>query len=152
MRGSRRGGKGTVHVKTLAKVTLLLACFISAWVLLMRKLVVGSLSPSAFGATCGLLIGAFCLVGMFGVVKRTAQSLRETPSASVDPAIREQRTSGILAGKLVIILLVLGLVTGIGKVAKELPVWETLAVVAMNLGLTGSLIWVVVRLQKSLKK
>lgn len=135
-----RGWKGIVFV----------ACFLSVALLLVHEYSVGYLSPRGFGVAGGLLIGASFLVAVFGMVKGAAQSLEATAAAPLDPATRKQRTFAIQVWKLIIALLVLGLVSGLSK-ARDFPVWETLVLVAMNLAMTASLIWVVVRLQRSLK-
>jgi hypothetical protein len=131
------------------KGVLFFACFVSVVLLLIHEYKAGSLSPRGFGTACGLLIGASYLVAVLGMVKGAAQS----PVAAVaplDPATRKQRTMAIKVWKGMIVLLVLGLVTGVGK-ARDFPVWEMGVIVAMNLTMTTSLIWVVVRLQRSLK-
>lgn len=139
-----------MNPKTTFKAILFSACFIAVWLLVIHEFIVGSLSPRGVGIAGGFLIGVSYLVFVLGIVKRTAQSLKETPAVPLDPATREQRMVTIRAWKLVIALLVLGLVTGLGKMARELPVWETMVLVAINLGLTGSIVWVVVRLRRSL--
>ncbi len=135
-----RGWKGIVFV----------ACFLSVALLLVHEYSVGYLSSRGFGVAGGLLIGASSLVAVSGMVKQTAQSLEATPAAPLDPATRKQRVFAIQVWKLIIALLVLGLVSGLSK-ARDFPVWETLVLVATNLAMTASLIWVVVRLQRSLK-
>jgi hypothetical protein len=144
-----------MNLKTIVKLSLLFSvCFVCVALLLVREHIVGTLSPRGFAAALALLGLASCLVVVFGLFmlgrKRAAQSQEATAVVPLDPATRKQRIFFIRVWKGMIALLVLGLVTGLDR-ARGFPVWETLVVVAMNLAMTASLIWVVVRLQRSLR-
>lgn len=141
------------NLKTIVKLTLLFsACFVSVALLLVHECIVRS--SRGFGVALALWCVGGSFVFVFGLFrygrKQTAQSLEATPAAPLDPATRKQRVFAIQVWKLIIALLVLGLVSGLSK-ARDFPVWETLVLVATNLAMTASLIWVVVRLQRSLK-
>lgn len=129
------------------------ACFVGGTLFLVHEDKVRSLSPQQFVVALAVWAVSSVLVFMFGIVifrkKQAAQSQQATAPPS-NLATREQRVFVIRLWKGMIALLVLGLVSGLSR-ARDFPVWATLVGVAMNLLMTVSLIWAVVRLQKSLK-
>ena len=77
-------------------------------------------------------------------------ALQDNPADPLDPTTRKQLAFAVQVGKLVIVLLVLGLLSGLSR-ASEVPTWAMLLVVAINLTMTASMIWAVLRLERSLK-
>jgi uncharacterized membrane protein len=144
-----------MNLKTVIKITLLYsACFLTGVFLLVYGRSQRFLSYHGFG----IALAIWCMVGflvfVFGVLllsRKFAAPPRETTTVSpLDPVTRKQRMFFIKLWKLMIALSILGLVTGLSR-AREMNLWVTLGSVAINLAITASLIWAVVRLQRSLK-
>jgi hypothetical protein len=137
-------------IKTIAKRLLLLfVCSMGIVILLAREFSHGVLSSHAFEV--GLLIVAVGMgVSAMVIVTKTAKELRGVtgpPGTALDEITRRRRLLGIRAGKAMIALLTIALVFGLFRGGPLVPV---LVGIAMNLVMMLSLIWWVVRLQRSL--
>ncbi len=141
-------------MKTIVKLTLLFsACFMGVMLLLAHEFSVHSLSPRGLGIALALLsVGGvliFALLLLVFVRKRAVPSLDITAALPLDPATRKQRIFFIRFCKGWIALLVLCLVVGLGRATRS-TLGPTLVDVFMNLATTFALVWVVVRMQKTL--
>ena len=141
-----------MNMKTIVKLTLLyLVCFVSSILLLIHELTVRSLSPRF--ALPIFLVVAYGLTVVFVHVtfrkNRAVRSFEVSAASPIDSATVKRRVYAIRAGRVMIALLVVGLLTGLTR-AKTFPVWETLVAVAINLLITVSMVRLVMRLQKSL--
>ena len=142
-----------MNLKTISIATLLFsACFVGMVLLLVHEQ--RPLSPRWFALTLAICCVGSSVAFVFGLFiygrKRAAQSPEGRAGAALDPATLKQRMFFIRLWKVMIALLVLGLVSGLSK-ARDFPVWATGVGVALNLGLTASLVRAVLRLQRTLK-
>jgi hypothetical protein len=137
-------------IKTIAKRLLLLfVCSMGMVILLAREFSHGVLSSHWFEV--GLLIVAAAMgVSAMVIVTRTTKEHRGITGpagTALDEVTRRRRLLGIRAGKAMIALLATTLVFGLFRGGPLVPV---LAGIVMNLAMMLSLIWWVVRLQRSL--
>jgi hypothetical protein len=137
-------------IKTIAtRLLLLLVCSMGMLILLAREFSHGVLSSRWFEVGL-LMVAAGMGVSAMVIVTKTANGLRGIagpPGTTVDEVTRRRRLLGIRAGKAMIALLAIALVFGLFRGGPLVPV---LAGIAMNLAMMLSLIWWVVRLQRSL--
>ena len=131
------------------RLFLTLVCSAVVIILLVRELKGGFLSERGF--VIGVLlvgVGATCSALIIGARTFKHFSVIPSPTQTLDEATRRRRLFAIRAGKAMVVLLTIALVSGLIRGGPFLPV--TVGIV-MNLGMTVSLIWWIARLQRSLK-
>ena len=134
----------------LLKLALLSACTVSVGALLFIESSRGLLSPRALAIA--LLVVFACFGGGWVFIARKAPKeltgTPESPLSPIDEATRKRRLLAIRAGKGMIALLVMSLIIGLFRGGPFLPVAVG---VVMNLAITASVIWWVMRLERSAK-
>jgi hypothetical protein len=134
------------------RIAILCAGYSAFLLLLVVAFARGLLSPRALGVVGLLGMIGFALI-FFTVFKngaKRAASVVVSPSAPLDATTRRQRIRTIRSCKLLVLVLVLSLLYGLLQVGKA-SLFPELAGIIVNLCITTSLIYVIVRLQRSLR-
>ena len=146
-----------MNLKTVVKLTLVFsACFMSVVLVLVHEFITKSLSPRGLGIAMILLIIASGLgiIVAFGLI-RSSNKVNVNSSETAQPSILSQRAqrrgvNAIRAAKILVVILLLGLLNGLRLIGR-VPPWALLVGVTINLLLTTSIIWIIVKSQKRLK-
>jgi hypothetical protein len=129
----------------IKRLLLFSACSLGAMTLLVLAFSRGFLSPRGLGIALLIMCVA---IGSVAIIKKSAKEFAILPGTSIDDTTtRKRRLLGIRAGKAMIALLALTLVLGLFRGGPLAPV---LVGIAVNLAMMLSLIWWVLRLQRSL--
>jgi len=80
----------------------------------------------------------------------TTRAQAKLPEATVDSEARRRRHLGIRFGKIVILILALGLLNAL-RMMRDNPIWPLVVGVAMNLLMVAAVVVLIRRLQKSLR-
>lgn len=134
--------------KILVKRLLLFSAYsVGAMTLLVLAFSRGFLSPRGLGIALLIMCIAIGSVAV-AIIKKSAKEFAILLGTSIDETTtRKRRLLGIRAGKAMIALLALTLVLGLFRGGPLAPV---LVGIAVNLAMMLSLIWWVLRLQRSL--
>jgi len=136
----------------LGGVALFSACYVGASVLLIREYSVGTLSSASFAVSlCALSIVGLALFVLLALrLARAVKPIIANNESSPDPEIRNRRLWGIRAGQAFIALMFLSLINGLYRF-RHGPVLPVVVGTGMNLLITFSIVWFVLRLKKSIK-
>jgi hypothetical protein len=128
----------------------------SVVLVLVHEFITKSLSPRGLGIAMILLIIASGLgiIVAFGLI-RSSNKVNVNSSETAQPSILSQRAqrrgvNAIRAAKILVVILLLGLLNGLRLIGR-VPPWALLVGVTINLLLTTSIIWIIVKSQKRLK-
>ena len=133
------------------RMLLVVVCCFGAIVVLALGFANGILSPRGLGIAL-LTVCVAVGIGVVIVTRKTAAELSETSEPlgiPINEATRKRRVLGIRVGQLAIVVLFVLLLNGLREIGR-VPTLPVLVGAGINLCIIAAVVWVIVRLQKTL--
>jgi hypothetical protein len=134
------------------RIAILCASYSAFLLLVVVAFVRGLLSPRALGVVGLFGMVAFALVFFIAFKRRSkrAASIVVSPSAPLDASGRKKRVRTIRYCKVLVVVLVFILLNGLREIGRG-PLFPQMIGATVNLGITTYLVWLIVRLRRSLR-